>query len=103
MTFVIFHKDTTRYLRVFRNRYWQNADYFKTERAAKAALTRAARKATDEGSDSNISENRILPYNEFIKIEKTETVHNLLTGKPVVQSVNTPACCDPSTELYHTM
>ena len=34
---------------------------------------------------------------------ETKTVKNLMTGKDVVIPVNTPRCCDPSTELYWTM
>jgi hypothetical protein len=95
--FVIFNKETTVYLRIFRNRYWQNADHFKTEAAAKACLTRAAKKGT------KVEDYAILPYDEFKKIEKTEVKHNLLGGGTFTQSVNTPACCDPSTETYHSM
>ena len=36
-------------------------------------------------------------------IEKWETKQNLLSGKEFKQRVNTPACCDPSTETYHSM
>ena len=36
-------------------------------------------------------------------IEKTETKRNLITGKEFTQSVNTPRCCDPSTETYWSM
>ena len=37
------------------------------------------------------------------KIEKTTTVKNLMSGKDVVQSVNTPHCCDVSSETYWAM
>jgi hypothetical protein len=33
-------------------------------------------------------------------IEKYETVTNLMSGKPVRQSVNTPLSCDVSSETY---
>jgi len=36
-------------------------------------------------------------------VEKTETKRNLITGKEFTQSVNTPRCCDPSTETYWSM
>jgi hypothetical protein len=36
-------------------------------------------------------------------IEKQETKVNLLSKLPFTQPVNTPACCDPSTETYHSM
>ena len=106
MTFVIFHKDTTRYLRIFRNRYWQNADFYKTEAAAKASLSREAKKThlsracADDGKGFDANDYVILPYDEFKKIEKTEIKHNLIGGGAFEQSVNTPSCCDPSTETY---
>jgi hypothetical protein len=36
-------------------------------------------------------------------IEKYETVTNLMSGKPVRQSVNTPLSCDVSSETYWSM
>lgn len=105
MSFVIFHKDTTQYLRIFRNRYWQSADFYKTEQAAKAGLTRAVKWSNAKPSRTPINpdEYRILPMDQFKLIEKTEVKHNLLSGKEFTQSVNTPASCDPSTETYHSM
>ena len=37
------------------------------------------------------------------KVEKYETVINLMSGKEVRQSVNTPLCCDVSSETYWSM
>lgn len=98
MRYVIFHKETTCFLRIMRNRYWQNADFYTSEAAAKSGLTRAAKKGKIKIEDYGI-----LPIDQFLLIEKTEIKYNLLTGKEFQQSVNTPASCDPSTELYHTM
>lgn len=105
MSFVIFNKDTTVYLRIMRNRYWQNADFYKTERAAKAGLTRAVKwsNAKPNRTVINADDYRILPYEQFKPIEKTETKTNLVGGGTFTQSVNTPECCDPSTETYHSM
>jgi hypothetical protein len=36
-------------------------------------------------------------------IEKTETKVNLVSGKEFTQPVNTPLCCDPSSETYWSM
>jgi hypothetical protein len=36
-------------------------------------------------------------------IEKYETVTNLMSGKPVRQSVNTPLSCDVSSEIYWSL
>lgn len=105
MSFVIFHKETTCYLRVYRNRYWQDASFYATEQAAKAGLTRAVKWSTQKPGRTVINKDdyAILPHDEFAKIEKTEVKYNLLSGKAFTQSVNTPACCDPSTETYHSM
>ena len=40
---------------------------------------------------------------EYYATTPTKTVRNLMTGKPVVIPVNTPYCCDPSTETYWSM
>jgi hypothetical protein len=96
--FVLFNIETTRFARIFRNGRWQDAK-FATESAAKSGATRMAKK--DRSFD--ISNHAIMEASEFAKIEKTETVYNLLTGLPVVQSVNTPLSCDPSSETYHCM
>lgn len=108
MSFVIFNKDTTRYLRIFRNRSWRDADFYATERAAKAGLTRAVKRslrksAGDDSVSLNIDDYSILTADQFALIEKTEIKTNLISGKQFTQSVNTPACCDPSTETYHSM
>lgn len=34
---------------------------------------------------------------------KTRKVVNLMTGKEMEIAYDTPRCCDPSTELYHSM
>ena len=103
--FVIFNKETTVYLRIFRNRYWQNANFYTSERAAKAGLTRAVKwsQAKPGRTVVNADDYLILPIDEFKKIEKTEIKYNLIGGGQFEQSVNTPACCDPSTETYHSM
>lgn len=105
MSFVIFHKDTTCYLRIIRQRHWQDANFYTSEGAAKAGLTRAVKwsKAKPNREVINADDYRILPIDEFVKIEKTETRRNLLSGEEFEQSVNTPAHLDPSSETYHSM
>ncbi len=97
MRYVIFHKDTTVYLRYLKGRNWQSADSFKSEAAAKACLTRLMKKGKD------ISEYCILPADEFKKIEKTHIVRNFMTGAEIVESVNTPHYCSASSETYWSM
>jgi hypothetical protein len=97
MSYVIFETETTRLFRVWRQGYWQNATYA-DEGAAKTAMTKLAKAGKIDTSTHSIMER-----SEFNKIEKTETVINLMSGQPVVQSVNTPRCCDVSSELYWSM
>lgn len=95
--YVLFYTETTKFVRIMRNGYWQNAK-FETLAAAKAGLTRLAKKGKVNPADCSI-----LSMEEFAKIEKTEVVRNLMTGKEVVQSVNTPLCCDVSSETHWSM
>jgi hypothetical protein len=100
MSYVVYHKDTTRYLR---NHPKVKTDHtsFATERAAKAALTREVNNGAVKREDFLIAD-----WMEFHnKIEKTETVKSLMNpdGADIVQSVNTPRCCDPSSEQYWSM
>jgi hypothetical protein len=96
MSYVVYHKDTTRFLRILKGRTWEDAKYFATEGAAKAALTRLEKKGAVIREDYLIAESGVF----YSTIEKTETVTNLMSGKPIVQSVNTPLVCDPSSETY---
>lgn len=96
--FVIYHKSTTRFLRILKNRQWKDAK-FETEAAAKACLTRLEKKGAVERSSVAIAESSLF----HATIEKTETVKNLMSGKDVIQPVNTPRACDPSSELYWSM
>ena len=107
--FVIYHKQTTKIVGKDL-REDPNARY-KSMAAAKAAITRAAKKmgvytgglmlidpshplyvygiARDEGFFANIEK----------KVRKT----NLMTGKEYVESVNTPLHLSPSSETYWSM
>lgn len=72
-----------------------NYRIYKTERAAKAFRTRKGLNPDEYGiADSDAFR---------IGIEKWETKKNLLSGKPFQQRVNTPLCCDPSSETYWSM
>ena len=73
---------------------------YETMRGARGGLTRAFNSGEIKDRNEWAIEDRVVFHNS---IEKTETVHNLMTGTPVVQPVNTPNCCDPSSETYWTM
>jgi len=81
----------------------------KTPAAAKAWITR---KQNEFLADQNLYVSNDGPLFDWgyadaeyfhRAIEKTETKRNLITGKEFTQSVNTPRCCDPSTETYWSM
>jgi len=69
--------------------------HFKTLGAAKAYMTR-------KGLDPNkwAIEKAITFWSH---IEKSETRRNLMSGGEFTQRVNTPLCCDPSSETYWSM
>lgn len=63
--------------------------------AAKAEMTRAGL-SSDEFA---IAETGLF----YSEIEKQEVVKNMMSGKEVVQGVNTPSYLDPSSEAYWSM
>ena len=93
--FIIFNKNTTRILSC----RGVNLDRYSSKAVAQSVLA----KAIKNGYVKNPGQYDILSSEEFHKIEKTETVYSLMTGQPVIQSVNTPLCCDPSSETYWSM
>jgi hypothetical protein len=86
MSYVIYHKDTTR---IYKNRY------FKTEAAAKAARTRSKLDAEQYA----ISEANLF----FDFIENTVVKVNAMTGQTYRERANTPDCCSPASETYWSM
>lgn len=95
MNYLIYRKSDSR---IYQNRRTRK-EYYDTERAAKAALTRAVRDGHIAREDYGIAD--VETYRN--EIEQYVTVKNLMSGKPVRQSVNTPLCCDPSSETYWSM
>lgn len=96
--FVIYHKETTRILRP----KWYHKGY-ETEAAAKAALTRYAKK--QPAIPRFIREDYAIAdsYTFYKDIEKKVTKKNLISGNEFETGINTPACTDPSTETYWSM
>jgi len=72
-----------------------NKEWFASAAAAKSAITREHNRGAIHAASFAVAS-----CDDFTKLEKTETVKNLMSGKDVVQSVNTPLCCDPSSETY---
>ena len=99
MSYVVYHKESTRILKVCKPGHIYGRLTYETEGAAKAAITREAKKGKIEREDYAVAESSWYTDN----IEQKEKVRNLMSGKEVTQSVNTPLCCDPSSETYWSM
>ena len=94
MAYVVYNKETTKTIRA--KAYGK--EYYATESAAKAFLTRMVKMGYRK-EDFAVAE-----IGDFrANIEKYENVTNLMSGKQVRQSVNTPLSCDVSSETYWSM
>ena len=94
MAYVVYNKETTKTIRA--KAYGK--EYYATEAAAKAFLTRMVKMGYRK-EDFAVAE-----IGDFrANIEKYENVTNLMSGKQVRQSVNTPLSCDVSSETYWSM
>jgi hypothetical protein len=103
MYYVVYHKETTHFLRIFRHGCWTDANRFETEGAAKACLTRESKKpALGTREKVNKDDYAILPRDEFDKIEKEEIRHGIVgsEGKEFKVKVNTPWTSGPWSETY---
>lgn len=102
MSYRVYHKETTRYL-AFHRGVKTNKESFETRAAAKAAITRESNRGSINRDDFAVAESTVF----HATIEKYEMVRSLMAApgevRMVRQSVNTPRCCDPSTELYWSM
>ena len=115
MSYVVYNRHTTRLLCKHPGTK-TDRETFPDQKQAKAALTRELRNmaayverqtSTRLKSQYTVYERddfRIETTDAFTKVlEQTETKRNLITGQEFTQSVNTPRCCDPSTETYWSM
>lgn len=75
-------------------------DEFATPGAAKTSLT-AARKRDVKRNSTRTKNWAVISLDEYNRtIRCTKKVKNLLSGVEIEIDINTPACCDPSTETY---
>lgn len=98
----VYEKDSTRIVKGY-----------KTRAAAQAAITRAHKQYTKTnlyvpGSNAHEADPLFMwamadaqYFHMFI--EKRVTKRNLMSGEEFTQTVNTPLCCDPSSETYWSM
>ena len=102
MSYIIYNTKTTRYLSNH-PAVSTRMTHFKTLGSAKATLTREVKSTAKSRYPINVADFSIATQEDFAKIEKTETVISLMGGKVVTQSVNTPWCCNPSSETFWSM
>ena len=80
---------------------------YKTMAAAKAALTRMSKRYRADLLDSvndPVFRYGIAEADYFHKsIEKSRKTSNMMSGKPIVEPVNTPNYMSPSSEAYWSM
>ena len=95
MSYVAYNKFTTRYL-TKHPKVRTKKESFASYGAAQAAITREANRGVINKIDFLIAEKAVFHKS----IELTESVTSLMSNKTVTQSVNTPLCCDPSSETY---
>ena len=96
MSYVIYHKDTTR---IYKDRV------YKTMAAATAVRTKMdiayRRDINNPIEDAPLFKYGIADYNLFKQmIEKRVRRTNLMTGKEYYEDANTPLCCSPASETY---
>ena len=100
--YVIYNKETTRLAggSMYPKR-------FETMRGAKGYLTRISnRDPMDKGIVAIGGRDAYAIATEetfYTRIEKKVTKKNMMSGKEFTQPVNTPLCCDPSSETYWSM
>ena len=92
--FIIYNKKTTQLLHGS-----LHYNSYKTRGAARAIRTKLSKAGKIVKSHY-----KIMDESKFRStIEKQETRINLMSGLPFTQPVNTPLCCDPSSETYWSM
>lgn len=99
MSYVIYDRNTTQILTIHRKNSYQKKSSYPTMAAAKAGLTRYAKKNPGAEFDYAIAE--FTYYQD--KIEKQVEKTNMMTGKKYMESVNTPGYMSPSSEAYWSM
>ena len=120
MGYVIYNKETTVILRISARSAGCYKESFKSESAAKAALTRQDKKGklgdrvTQYPTKENNFTRETVPHvkEDFAiaeavdfhnNIEKSVEKTNLMSGKPYMERINTPACVSPASERYWSM
>ena len=107
--FVIYHKETTQI--VGEGMRPDSNKSYKSMEAAKATITRAAKKMGEDTSGLMHIDPKHPMYVYGVArktgfhetIEKKVVRKNLMTGKEYTESANTPLSCSPASETYWSM
>jgi hypothetical protein len=95
MRYIVYNKETTRYLSLHPKVKTDNTS-FASEGAAKAALTREVNRGAVKREDFTIADADAFHNG----IQKMVTRKNLMTGKEYQEDANTPLVCSPASETY---
>ncbi len=95
MSYVIYDKSTTVLVGTS-----LDPKIFRTERGAKGYLTRLVNRGFCFKRENYAITDMVTFHTQ---IETWVTKKNLLSGKEFRQPLNTPICCDPSSETYWSM
>lgn len=95
--FCIFNTETTV---AYKERTSISIKEYETEGAARGALKRLVKSGKLQG---RVEDYTVATREHLAKVEKRITRHNLMSGKPISVGVNTPLCCDSSSETYWSM
>jgi hypothetical protein len=101
MSFVVYDKNTSLIVKTYTTE--RGANIGKTAMIKRDAK-RASRAATERWNKFVAKDYNVISLAEYDEsVRTTKTVRNLMTGKEIVIDINTPPCCDPSTETYWSM
>lgn len=92
MAFVIYEVSNTKLYGGYENHY-------KTERAAKAAVTRAVNRGEINRNEFAIADKAFFHQQIEKKVERT----NLISGEKYMEAINTPSHLSPAYERYWCM
>lgn len=96
MSYVIYHRESTRIYTYTRHRPWKRVESYATMAAARAAFTRLSKKGEVNSQEWAIADKNW--FHDFI--EKQVVKRNLITGAEFTEPANRPHYCSPSSEAY---
>ncbi len=96
MSYVIYHRESTRIYTYTRHNPWKRVESYATMAAAKAAFTRLVKKGEVNEQEWAIADRGM--FHDLI--EKQVVKRNLITGAEFTEPANRPHYCSPSSEAF---